>query len=159
MFMRETVTNSESTSHYFMSSWIRMFSRNRIALVLILFKITKYIFLKITKYIFRRPIRSMGRLYISRCVVFVNLDNFGVVYKIGSFWMSRLDCHYFFFIQELDYISAVSGVHVEPALHMQSRRQAYFLGHAYAAMLLNMHCPEKINLVQNNKKVIFSTYF
>ena len=44
---------------------------------------------------------------------------------------------------------------VRSAMHMQ--RQAYFLGHAYAAPALHMQRPEKINFLQNYKKIIFST--
>ena len=38
------------------------------------------------------------------------------------------------------------------------QRQAYFLGHAYAAPALHMQRPEKINLLQNYKKLFFQLH-
>ena len=51
--------------------------------------------------------------------------------------------------------SAVGDAYAAPALHMQ--RQAYFLGAAYAAPALHMQRPEKLNFLQNYKKIVFST--
>ena len=38
---------------------------------------------------------------------------------------------------------------------MHMHRQAYFLGAAYAAPALDMQRPEKLNFLQNYKKIVF----